>query len=686
MLKLLFLLILTLSVFKCNIIAQWKTSNGPTGFNIYDLVKLNNKLYVATEFGGIQASINDGDEWHVISDAKTNSLIQFTSSLYGFNNNLYLITMGNKILSSSDGGVNWVNINYNLTNQIIHCLVQKDSVLIIGTNNGVYKKNTYSTIWEKSTDGLQNSNITQMIKVDTTLIAISNNHLFSSSMSNLNWQQQSTIETKGKLSSVHLCFNKLLLITDSLVFWKYIDSTRWQPCNITLKGDNIVSIEVSNNLVYAGSNSGKIYKSLDSGTMWQGYLTDNKIDKINKIISSDIGIYIATSKGVFKVNTSTNTLSEMNKGLSNSPVYMLYNNNSNIVAGTFISGLFTKTSDQKIWKKDFGILDNKTCIALEKLDNKYLIGTNDGLYESTDFITFFKIPLPVLQPAVYCIKQVQETIYVGTSSGLYFSKDNGINWENSIVGTKNQNINSLYAVDTMLYACTNSGVYKTSKNSLDWVSVNTGLNNKFTRTIISANSVLYVGTNDGVYESKNRGDTWNRLDSINLNGAIYTVIEVSNTLLFASSKYGVIKYEPLTGKLSTENNGLPIFDTRCFTQDSNTIYVGTNGYGVWEIDIHNFLASINVNDNYKSQYKSNKVNIKYISDKSVEMQIDGLTSTIDDISIYTINGKLIHSSQNVMLESNTYRFQLNDNKLTSGIYVIVISVGKIKYSYLFSNE
>ena len=124
-------------------------------------------------------------------------------------------------------------------------------------------------------------------------------------------------------------------------------------------------------------------------------------------------------------------------------------------------------------------------------------------------------------------------LYVGTFSGIFFTRNGGQNWTPS--NLTNSLIRALQ-VDPLtpanVYGGGDSGVFKSTDAGVTWQSRNTGLTDRVVNALAinPANSlIVYAGTGNGVFKSTDGGNIW----------------AASNTGL-AGSKISVLAIDPVT--------------------------------------------------------------------------------------------------------------------------------------------
>ena len=138
-----------------------------------------------------------------------------------------------------------------------------------------------------------------------------------------------------------------------------------------------------------------------------------------------------------------------------------------------------------------------------------------------------------------------DTIFAGTSLGLYRSSDNGINWTISNTGLPDVEILSLCIYpfgegNTYLFAGTvDSGVYRSADNGSSWVKTYTGDIVGEVTSFTYSDTILYAGTDASdmvttgtygiIYRSTNGGIAW---EKVREDEAIYT-LAISGGNVFA---------------------------------------------------------------------------------------------------------------------------------------------------------
>ena len=130
--------------------------------------------------------------------------------------------------------------------------------------------------------------------------------------------------------------------------------------------------------------------------------------------------------------------------------------------------------------------------------------------------------------------------FAGGQTGAYVSSDSGANYSLSNTGNDNVGPTRGFTKDTdYIFTCTSQGAFRSSDNGATWVSKSVGLTNLLGGGILKVGTRLFYVGPTGVFMSINQGDTWT------------------------------------TAGLSTT-------DVRCITAINDTLFVGTNGAGIYK--------------------------------------------------------------------------------------------------------
>jgi len=130
--------------------------------------------------------------------------------------------------------------------------------------------------------------------------------------------------------------------------------------------------------------------------------------------------------------------------------------------------------------------------------------------------------------------------FAGGQTGAYLSIDSAANYSLSNTGNDNVGPTRGFTKDNnYIYTCTSQGAFRSSDNGATWVSKSVGLTNLLGGGILNAGTRLFYVGPTGVFMSTNQGDNWSAA-------------------------------------------GLSTTDVRCITAINDTLFVGTNGAGIYK--------------------------------------------------------------------------------------------------------
>ncbi len=102
------------------------------------------------------------------------------------------------------------------------------------------------------------------------------------------------------------------------------------------------------------------------------------------------------------------------------------------------------------------------------------------------------------------------------NEGMFFSTNNGLNWQQSFFGAANDNVFSIASKngDSMVYVGTRNGVYRSFNNGA-WIQLTTGMPaNTLVRDLAILDNMIFAGTTKGLYKSTNHGNSWAAVNGI----------------------------------------------------------------------------------------------------------------------------------------------------------------------------
>ncbi|HEY3203356.1 MAG TPA: hypothetical protein VGL03_06810 [Thermoanaerobaculia bacterium] len=300
--------------------------------------------------------------------------------------------------------------------------------------------------------------------------------------------------------------------------------------------------------IYAGTGGG-VFKSSDRGASWSPFRPELSAVSVGAVVLERTvppTVHLGTGVGIYALRPPRQATGKwmLQKGLTAVFVDCLVMDPasaSTIYAGTG-NGVFKSTDGGATWTASVSGLSNLlvTSLALDTRSPSTLYaGTNGGgVFRSTDGARTWTLASgsafrnrsyrqgsridvgSLASPIVLALAidpSQPETVYAGTSDGLFKSSNGGTSWSKASSGMRSTFVLAL-AVDpftpSTLYAGTASGVVKSSDRGASWMAAVTGLTNSFVTTLAidpTSPSRIYAGTDAGIFVSLDAAETWKPL-------------------------------------------------------------------------------------------------------------------------------------------------------------------------------
>ncbi len=273
------------------------------------------------------------------------------SALTAGGNNLFAAADSTGVYLSADNGASWTQTPLN--NDYVYSLAANDDYLIAGTGHGVYLSANNGANWTK--DSLYLKCICLAIGGDNFFAGSELHGLYISANRGSSWTA----------SPLYFQTVEALALTGDYIFagaryyrnsfGLYVSTNNGANWTVTLKNQWVISLTVSGNLVFAGTQ--------ESGKVYLPGLTYSSMDTGN-------GVYLSADMGTSWTQTS----------LNNRNILALAANGNSVFAGTDTGGLFVSNSSGTSWIQKNEGLGNETINVLSILGKYIFAGTKKGVY------------------------------------------------------------------------------------------------------------------------------------------------------------------------------------------------------------------------------------------------------------------------------------------------------------------
>lgn len=591
---------------------------------------------------GIVRSANNGETWDNIP-VPYGAPLNILQSINGI---LYLGDYGNNLYKSNDNGDNWALTGHltipDIGSSFSHITSNSSNIFVSDNNGLIYKGNNNGSNWSVVLDSLEVLNIAKLESNES--------YLFASAYG------------KGMLRSSD-------------------NGNSWEYANNGLTNLYINSFKYYSSKLYAATGEG-VYCTLDNGSNWFRVSNGLPDISINELFTGE-GILFAgcSNLGIFKTTDNAMNWFEANNGFTGNTISSIISNNEYLFAGSYYGSVF-RSSDNGLNWTSINIGTTNYDVRLLSKDNLIFCAKkgydNNNMFRSSDLGNNWELINSGLPNYILNLARSGDNILAGTSSGIYFTSNNGENWVPKNNGLPSQrSVNSIYSTGNYLFASVGN-IYRSSNNGDNWELKNSGIQGPITDFSDNGNFIFALGLN-GMFRSNDNGENWTSQNQ-GFSGEFPNSIVSSGNLLFASygyDDYGA--YYDSSRFYYSNNNGLswiqkndgfniPRRIQNLYATDEK-IFAGLRAESVWEI---------NINEIPQSQSVLNDVGVAFISeplsDTIYYTDCDSNKVFNSTVCIYNYGTNNQHSYFNINFE-----LSLNGSVVFSDIRQDTLSSGMERY-------
>lgn len=429
----------------------------------------NDNLYAETA-DWIYRTSNFGQSWYKAGlpyTIKTKSLCspKEMRTLVGVDTTLYL---------SSDKGNSW-KIVYNPGAEIMSIVALTPDTLFLHTTNGIIHRSTNSgTTWSVYSDRFRGSEHPLILfcgdhNLYVLIADIAYRHDVRSSTED--WQQlivpNATVATLVAAPSGEIHGYKMLAVSKPNQVVTFKENTWSAGQEIPRISD--LSIDSSGRLCTVFDSA--FHWSIDGGNSWMQSqaLRGNQLS----IANSKTSIFVASDEGVYRSTNTGASFFDTNVGIADTAIR-----------------------------------------AIATVDGIVYAGGREIFYRSSNNGEFWEeVAFPFISGSgiVRSISCRGPDVVVGVDrTGVYFSNDYGLTWENHSEGLPGGNLEVLLTPSGIAFANTAEGIFEYSPESKTWEDANHGiLGWQAVSMTIATDGKVYVSTlGDGVYRSIKTYGAW----------------------------------------------------------------------------------------------------------------------------------------------------------------------------------
>lgn len=578
---------------------QWVKTNGPYGGDISSFVANGTTIFAGSFSNGVFRSTNNGDTW---TQANTGLTGLYVSCLAGSGSTIYAGTYDGGVFRTSDNGEHWTHVNVG-KRPIVFSVVVSDSIIMVACNepdrkngNGLYLGVVYrsldnGTTWKEISPSYYD-NITSLSVLGKTFFGGTQyGGLYVSSNNGNSWEYKRyfgsrtvTFVVSGSNLIASAYTDYLYQSNDTGKVWKY------QKVPFIIN-----TLAAHSNALFAGTDTGGVFRSLDSGVTWTQVNTGLTAVNIQKMFIRGDVIFAGTKfGGIFRSLDNGSTWKEVNAGVRGLSMSIIISSGSVLFAGTYGGGIFRSMDNGRNWSAvntdvtSPRSANNKYILSMTISDTTIIASTQNGILLSTDNGEHWKktdgnqfrfTSFLVTDSVIFACNSEQ--------SSFYRSRDHGNTWtEIRSLSNLGISVNQLLKVGNIFYAATdNNGLLWSDDLGFSWIQARLkSENSKEVKSIkmmfANGNTIITSTENGENFRTTDKGDTWTEI--------VFSDVRKYKSLAFAASDSTIVVgtdsgvFRSVDNGITWEeyNTGLTSLTTRSLVMHNNSLFIATP-YEIW---------------------------------------------------------------------------------------------------------
>lgn len=372
-----------------------------------------------------------------------------------------------------------------------------------------------------------------------------------------------------------------------------------RPRDASYRTYQIAQHPTRSNVLFAGTTQGLV-KSTDGGITWRklsAYAT--------RWIAFDPArpnrIYTATDEvGLFRSDDLGESLQPINEGFCNRHVFSVGALGSTLYATSasgFGGSLFRQINPGEPWE----IVGSGSLWRAQQIlkvlpinpTHLYLLTSQGLLLSSDDGRSWNNIgPSSGAKLTAVLAQSFETRLLVSSDKGIYYSDNDGVNWQAAHMSTAVSSIRSLSSMGPRSVAAISSSAVLISSDGTDYEAVTPPVaNGEIHALIVTDHADLIAATSHGLKRSEDFGQTWQSVQGILGNSTVSALCKhpTRRGLLFAA-RYGVIFSSTDDGltwaPLTSEAEELPsIRELIVPSGTPSSLFAVTNSNGIYSLPL-----------------------------------------------------------------------------------------------------
>jgi photosystem II stability/assembly factor-like uncharacterized protein len=487
----------------------------------------------------------------------------------------------NGVFRSADNGASWnpTTLDYRIVVSLAK-MVNGDSGmnLFAGTVlGGVFLSSDNGNSWSDVNSGLGYKNVHTLAVKDTNLFAGTDDGVFLLPANGAYWIPVSNGLTNMSINTLAVIDTNLYAGTNEGLFISTNNGTSWTPTGLTEVTVRALAVIDTNLFVSTGSSG--VLRSTDNGANWDTISNPNMEKSVPALAVIGTDLFAGTHQGIYRTPTNGADWIPANTGLTNKDVEALYVRGTDLFAGTY-GGVYRSTNNGTSWTERNTGLKTTVVLSLITSGDYLYAGTRSGVHRSNNSGNNWTLLAP---DWVNSITVDGTNLYAGTWGQLVFSLNNGASWDYLQLPDSTGRIFAIAIMDPYIFAGgEGGGVFRIKHNAPGWWTIDsTGQPDAIIQSLAINGTDLFAGTSNGVYLSSN-GLSWTAVNN-GLTNLDVRALAFNGSNLFAGTGGGVFRSTDHGSSWTPVNNGLTglALDVLSLVFSDNNLFTGTWRGGVF---------------------------------------------------------------------------------------------------------
>jgi photosystem II stability/assembly factor-like uncharacterized protein len=592
-------------------------------------------LFVVAGGDGVYVSADNGQSWVAKNNGIPLGSGVEVSTIMTVGDDVFIAGTPSLLMKSTDFGETWEMKNTGtLSNLSFMLMSHQDNILFVAEQRfrgtGLWRSLDYGESWQQTYTGIPGPFRPMVYSLCVTEDAIylgaeSGKGIYKSVNSGDSWEfAGSDTQNHGNITSIN-CIDEVIVAGTSAypgtaVLRSENGGSSWSfSLDTFAKGLPVKCGIKHGNNIFLGTEEGGLHKSIDGQNWTTAHQGITAIEMAYAPFAevNDNLFVTSRSAGVYRADGENGWL-DKSEGLPqpsmNNNFYESYTDHSLFFLPYNSSTSYYSDDNAESWEI-FNCQDCKTGVNqytlwIEHNGARFTTRSyvNAGVFRSTDNGESWEpITNGITDPqnTVYTYLYSNDgTIFLGTTSGLYYSNNNGNTWNLGNFPnfyTWSFNYPCFATVDDVVVCGIRGsdmakGLYRTIDGGANWTSISEFSDYEAYRlkTDTAGNIIAAASSEDdgGLYLSDDKGLTWTKISS-SLSQVHLSSLYVKNSSIYAASGNNVYRTTNQGDSwINLTNNQVPAYylnPSFHIHEHNDYLYIGTNYFGVWQAPLEQLL-------------------------------------------------------------------------------------------------